>query len=215
MEQQVSDWQEIAGPDLPGMSAQEGRPVLTPWPSRTHVSHVLLDCSLADAKPQLEPFATDPLGSPEQILRCHFLDQGHSLFRDLRLRRTCSGFVLPVQLVSLAMPPQERLWLNHEKRLLPCSRRSSEQDQKQPIRFGAGWSFHLSAQDDKLLAQERVFCHEFGRASGKVCQDPHHEIGGGVWFGPVNEAVVERLKAKACQPLDEGKNSVQSVYFPF
>jgi hypothetical protein len=71
MEKQVSDWQEIAGPDLPGMSAQEGRPVLTPWPSRTHVSHVLLDRSRADAKPQLEQFAADPFGSPEQILHCH------------------------------------------------------------------------------------------------------------------------------------------------
>jgi hypothetical protein len=64
------------------------------------------------------------------------------------------------------------------------------------------------------MAQERVFCHEFRLASGEVCQDPHHEKGGGVWFGPDNEAVVERLKAKACQPFDEGKNFVQSVYFP-
>jgi hypothetical protein len=37
-----------------------------------------------------------------------------------------------------------------------------QKHQKNPIRFGAGWSFHLSAQDDKLLAQERIFCHEFG-----------------------------------------------------
>jgi hypothetical protein len=174
MEQQVSDWQEIAGPDLPGMSAQEGRPVLTPWPSRTHVSHVFLDRSLADAKTQLEPFAADPFGSPEQILRCHFLDQGHSLFRGLRLRRTCPGLGLPIELKSLAMSLQERFWLNNEKRLLPGPNHPCQKHQKHSIRFGAGWAFHLSAQDDQMLSQERIFCHEFGLSSGKVLRQRSH-----------------------------------------
>jgi hypothetical protein len=60
-------------------------------------------------------------------------------------------------------------------------------------------------------ACERVY---FGKIFHEAMH-PHHERGGGVWFGPVNEAVVERLKAKVCQSFDEGKNSVQSVYFPF
>jgi len=168
LEQQVGDWQEITGPDLPGMSAQEGRPFLTPWPSRTHMSHVLLDCPLADAKPQLEQFAADPFGSPEQILRCHFLDQGNGLFRDLRSRRTCSGFVLPIELKSLTMPPQERLWLYDEKYLLPGPNHPCQKHQQESIRFGAGWSFHVSAQDDKRLSEKCVFCHEFGLATGLV-----------------------------------------------
>ncbi len=42
-----------------------------------------------------------------------------------------------------------------------------------------------------MLAQERVFCHEFRLAFGSLCQDPQQERGGGVRFGPVDEAVVE------------------------
>ncbi len=66
------------------------------------------------------------------------------------------------------MPPQERIWLNDGKRLLPGPNRPCQKHQKHPIRFGAGWSFHMSAQDDKLLSEKCVFCHEFGFAPGKV-----------------------------------------------
>src|SRR2546429_8094229 len=48
---------------------------------------------------------------------------------------------------SLAMPPQERLWLDNEKRMLPCTRRSCEKDQDQAIRFCKCWSFDLPTQD--------------------------------------------------------------------
>ena len=73
------------------------------------------------------------------------------------------------------MPPQERLWLNNEQRLFPGPNHSCQKHQEHPIRFGTGRSFHLSAEDNQLLSQERVFCHEFGLASGKVCQRPQHE----------------------------------------
>jgi len=66
------------------------------------------------------------------------------------------------------MPPRERIWLNDEKRLLPGPNRPCQKHQKHPIRFGAGWSFHMSAQDEKLLSEQCVFCHEFGLAPGKV-----------------------------------------------
>ena len=38
---------------------------------------------------------------------------------------------------------------------------------------------------------------------------------GGVRFGPGDEAVVERLKAKAYQTRDEGENPIHSVRYPF
>jgi len=66
-----------------------------------------------------------------------------------------------------------------------------------------------------LLAKERVFCHEFGLASEKVCQRPHHERGGSVRFGPGSEAMAERLKAKICQSFDEDMNPMHSVPYPF
>jgi hypothetical protein len=164
--------------------------------------HVLLNGTFREVNAQLEEFAADPLCSPEAILRCHVLDQRHSLCRDLWLGRGCSGLVFPVQLESLAMPPQERLRLNNEKGLLPCTRRSSEQDQDQPIRLCACWSFDLPTEDDELLPEKGVCCHELGLASGEVSHGSHYERGGG-WFGPVDEAVVERLKAGTAS-LDGG-----------
>jgi len=60
------------------------------------------------------------------------------------------------------MPPQERLWLDNEQGLLPCTRRSSEKNQHHPIPLRASWSFDLPTQDDELLPEEGIFCHEFG-----------------------------------------------------
>jgi hypothetical protein len=99
-------------------------------------------------------------------------------------------------------------------RLLPCSSHSGQEHQEHAIGSRASRSFDLSTKENHLLAQERIFCHELGRASGKVSQRSHDENGVG-WFGPVDETVVERLKAKACQPLDEGENPLHSVRSPF
>ena len=112
------------------------------------------------------------------------------------------------------MPAQERLWLDNEKRMLPCTRRSSEKDQDQTIRLCACWSFDLPTEDNELLPEEGVFCHEFGLASGKVSHRTQHERGIGR-FGPVDEAVVERLKTHVCQALDEGDNRLHSIRFLF
>ena len=65
-----------------------------------------------------------------------------------------------------------------------------------------------------MLAQERVFCHELGLASGEVRHGSHYERGVG-WVGQVDETVVERLKAKACQTRDESENPLHGVRSPF
>jgi hypothetical protein len=113
---------------------------------------------------------------------------------------------------SLAMPAQERLWLDNEKRLLPCTRRSSEKEQDETIRLCAGWSFDLPTEDDELLPEKGVFCHELGLASGKVGHRTQHKRGIGR-FSPVDEAVVERLKTHMSQALDEGNNILHSIRF--
>ncbi len=53
-EEEIGDREEVAGPDLLGMSAEEGLPGLPTWPGGAHGSHVLLNGTLADAYPQLE-----------------------------------------------------------------------------------------------------------------------------------------------------------------
>jgi hypothetical protein len=112
------------------------------------------------------------------------------------------------------MPPQKRLWLDNEQGLFPGPNRPSQQHQEHPVRFGTGGSFHLSTKNNELLTEERVCCHEFGLASGKVCQRPQYKRGS-VRFCPDDEAVVERLKTNFCQPFDEGEDLIHSVCYPF
>ncbi len=112
------------------------------------------------------------------------------------------------------MPAEQRLWLDNDEGLFPAPNYSGQKNQEHPVRFGTGRSFHLSTQDDQLLTQECVFSHQFGFASGKVCQCPQHERGG-VRFGPRDEAMVERPKTKACQPCDERENPLHNVHSPF
>ena len=88
------------------------------------------------------------------------------------------------------------VFLNDEEGLFPGSNHSCQKHQEHAVRFGTGRSFHVSAQDNERLSQECVFCHEFGLASRKVGQCSQDKSGVGR-FGPVDETVVERLKAKA------------------
>jgi hypothetical protein len=104
--------------------------------------------------------------------------------------------------------------LNNDKRLFPCSSHSGQQHQEHAICSRASRSFDVSAEHDELLPEECVFCHEFGRASGKVSQRPQCERGG-VRLCPVDQTAVERLNTKACQPRDEGENPLHSVCNPF
>jgi hypothetical protein len=115
----------------------------------------------ADAKTQLEQFAPDPLRSPQSVIPGHFLDQGHGLCGYLWFVSSCSGFVLAEEPKTLAMPPQKRLWLDNKQGLLPGPNRPCQKHQEHSVRFSTCRSFDMSAQDNQLLAQEGVFCHEF------------------------------------------------------
>jgi hypothetical protein len=104
---------------------------------------------------------------------------------------------------SLTVPPQKSLWLNDEQRVFPYSNYSCKKHEEHASCFVTNGPFGVSAQDNQLLAMERVFCNQFGLASGKICQRPLHERGCSVRFSPVYEVVLKRLKAKACQLFDE------------
>src|SRR5215469_16204350 len=184
------------------------------WSRCANLSHIVLNGAFADAYTQLEQFTTNPLCSPQSVVSGHFLDQGDTLCGDLWFGRICSGLVFPIELESLPMPSQERLWLDNEQRLLPVPNRPRQKNQEHPVRFGTGRSFHLSAEDNELLVQERVFCHEYRLATGLVSQCQEQERGV-VRFCPGDEAVVERLKTQACQPLDTGENLMHSVCYLF
>jgi hypothetical protein len=72
----------------------------------------------------------------------------------------------------------------------------------------------VSAENNELLTWERVLGHEFGLASGKICDRPQHERGSGR-LCPVDETAVGRLMVYACLAFDESENSRHSECNPF
>jgi len=118
-EEEVSHWEKVTGPDLLSMGVQEGLPGLSMWSCSAYSSHVLLNGALADADAYLEQFASDPLCSPQSVVPCHLLNQGHRFRGNPGCERSCPRLVLPIEFEALAMPPKQRLWLDNEQRLLP------------------------------------------------------------------------------------------------
>ena len=60
--------------------------------------------------------------------------------------------MLPIQAKELTMPAQHGLWLNDQKSLLPGSNQPGQQDEEDAIGTGDRWPFHLSMENDELLA---------------------------------------------------------------
>ncbi len=86
-EEQVGDLQEVAGPGLGGVIAEERRPGLPGAARWTGAAHVPLDRGLGDADTQLQQLPADALGAPQPIRGGHLLNQRDRLGRHLRLRR--------------------------------------------------------------------------------------------------------------------------------
>jgi len=55
------------------------------------------------------------------------------------------------------MPPQQGVWLNNHEGLLPGTNQPGQQDEEEAIGPGDRWPFHLSLENDELLAQEGIF----------------------------------------------------------
>ena len=50
------------------------------------------------------------------------------------------------------MPPEQGVWLNDDEGLLPGPNEPCQQDEEQAIGPGERWPFHLSFEDNELLA---------------------------------------------------------------
>jgi hypothetical protein len=55
------------------------------------------------------------------------------------------------------MPVEERIGLDNQERLFPSLGRPCEYNQEQPILPGTCWTLHLTANNDQLLTEKRVF----------------------------------------------------------
>ena len=117
--EQISDLQEVACPDLSGVVAQKGRPLLASWPLGANASHVFLYRPLADPYAQFQEFAANPLCTPEPIVPRHLSDQDDCFLGDLGLARSGLGLTLPIQAKELPMPPEKGVWLHDQEGLLP------------------------------------------------------------------------------------------------
>lgn len=66
------------------------------------------------------------------------------------------------------MPAEEGIRLHKEKRLFPVIDGSHEYDQEDPIGSGTRWSLDLTAEDDKLLAQQGVLGNKVCPGAGQI-----------------------------------------------
>ena len=159
------------------MIAQERFPGLSTRPFAADGSHIFLNRSFTHPNIELEKLTANALRSPEPIVCGHFLDQADRFRREFRLSRMCLRFALPEQTEKLTVPAQKRLWLDQEERLFPGSGYACQEHQEKPIRLCVHRSLDLSAQDDELLPQQRVFYQQFGFASGQISACSEHKGG--------------------------------------
>ena len=96
------------------------------------------------------------------------------------------------------------VFLNDEEGLFPGPNPSCQKHRSMRSVLVHAGRFMCRRKIMRGLLQECVFCHEFGLACRKVSQRSQEKSGVG-WFGPVDETVVKRLKAKAYQTRDEGE----------
>jgi hypothetical protein len=211
--EQVSHLQEVACPDLRGVVAKKGRPLLSSWLVGANRPHVLLDSALAHPYAQFQEFPTDPFSTPESILPRHLPDQGDGFLGDLGPVRSGLGLVLPVQAKELPMPPQQGVWLHDHEGLPPGSNQPGQQDQEDAIGLRACGPFHLPLQDNELLAQEGNFGHQFRLASAQVGQGGERQ-GGSERFGPTSQTSGEGIQAAIQEPLESGENTTHTKTSP-
>jgi len=197
--EQIGDLQEVTGPDLCGVSAQEGAPLLPSWLLCANIPHVLLDRPLAHTQAQFQEFPANPFSTPKPIVLGHLSDQGDGYFGDLRL-------AFPVHAKELSMPSEQGVWLHDEQSLLPRSNQPGQQDEEDAIAPEERWPFHLSLQNDELLAEERVFRDELGLASAKIGEGRERQ-GGHQEFCPTSKAKGEHIPAANLQPPERDKNT--------
>jgi hypothetical protein len=107
-EEEGSRLEEITGPCLCRMIAQERSPVLSSRRCGANVPHILLNSSFRHPNIQLEQLATNALSSPEAVVCCHLLHQSDRLRRKPRLSRMRLRCALPEHTEELPMPAKKR-----------------------------------------------------------------------------------------------------------
>ena len=143
----VGDGEEIAGPDVRGVVAQECRPRLPARLRRGGTAQGALDGALGDAEPQLPQRAADARGTPARVLARHAAKQGDGRRRERWPARPRA---------RLPPPAQQRVGLDEEQGLPPGADPAGAQHQERPLRRCHGRALDAPAQHHRLLTPERV-----------------------------------------------------------
>ncbi len=110
------------------MRLQERRPSLTRRRLRSQPTQVFLDAAFGDLDPDFEQLAADRFCALEQIVCCHAPDQIDCGLWQARTRLPCLGLPPPKQSKAFAMPAQQRVWLDDQKRLSPVAQPAGAQN---------------------------------------------------------------------------------------
>ena len=91
--------------------------------------------------------------------------------------------------------PQQRLWLDKEKRLFPGPNHAGQKHQEKPVSLPADGLFDVSTKDDQLVSSQGVFREQFGFASGQIGECSEHKRDRS-WFDPTRNTLLEGVKAE-------------------
>jgi CheY-like chemotaxis protein len=198
--EEVGDREEVAGPDLMGVVAQERWPRLPAATRWAGLAQVALDRRPSYADTELEELAPDALRAPHAVGRRHLPDQGHRLGREGRAVRRGDGpgSPTPVAAEQLAVPAQERIRPDDEQRRPPRADAARQQDQQRTIARRTAGSPDAVVQDGELMAQERVLGHQRRLAPRQIGEGTGYEGRGGRTGGG-QKSPMEALRGGAAE----------------
>ena len=177
------------------MIAQKCFPVLAMGLFWANLLHILLNGPFTHANIQLEKLATDTLCPPKWLFAAISLINVMVSSESLGFFECALDLCFGEQTKKLTVPAEKRLWLDQEERLFPGSDHPCQEHQEKPIRLAVHWSLDLSAQDDELLPQQRVFRQQFGFASSQI-GERSEDKGGRQGFDPPQNTFLERMQAQ-------------------
>jgi hypothetical protein len=195
-EEEIRHREEVAGPDVRGVIAQEGRPRLPARPRGTGDGQIGLDGALGDVEPQRPQLAADPLGTPARVLAGHATNRGDGLRRERRTPRPGARLPSPERAEPRAAPAQQRVGLHDEEGVPPGADPPGQQDQERAVRRRDGRTPDAASQHDHLLAQHGVLGEQLRPTPQEIRAGP-----GGVrcrWSHPA--AAAERASHACSDP---------------
>ena len=144
------------------MVFQECSPGLGRWlglPTR----HQVGNRSLGYLDSQLEQLAMNPWCTPEWIGVRHLKNKVTDLRADRRPAGTFeSGLVLPEQLETPSMPPNDSFGFDDDQWLLPVAPETTKHNPEKTVFCSNLRPFFMTFPDGQLLAEHKIFQNEIG-----------------------------------------------------